>query len=226
MACQKEEDPGVLVLSEFAGSAQSLGAGSIIVNPWDVEAVANALKQALSMDLAQRQQRQRHCQRIISRNTVQRWANTFVSGLHSAASLCPPSAPIVPSPINPFSLQRAFMKPIHKKKLIVLGLGGTLIPSINSKATLSLLQYAQMNKIATKTVEAINALSKADGVTIAVLSSLPRDAMEVLLDGVHCIQYAENGYFVRFVWCEMFEILAFLRMLRFWVKCCEILRKC
>ncbi len=40
---------GVLILSEFAGAAQSLGAGCIQVNPWDVVKTANAIKSALEM---------------------------------------------------------------------------------------------------------------------------------------------------------------------------------
>lgn len=35
VACQSD-NAGVLVLSEFAGAAQSLGAGAILVNPWNI----------------------------------------------------------------------------------------------------------------------------------------------------------------------------------------------
>ena len=40
---------GVLVLSEFAGAAQSLGAGAILVNPWNVTDMAAAIEDALTM---------------------------------------------------------------------------------------------------------------------------------------------------------------------------------
>lgn len=42
IACQSDNH-GVLVLSEFAGAAQSLGAGSILVNPWNINDVSNAI---------------------------------------------------------------------------------------------------------------------------------------------------------------------------------------
>ena len=42
IACQAENH-GVLVLSEFAGAAQSLGAGSLLVNPWNVNDVSHAI---------------------------------------------------------------------------------------------------------------------------------------------------------------------------------------
>lgn len=40
---------GVLVLSEFAGAAQSLGAGAILVNPWNITDMAAAIEDALTM---------------------------------------------------------------------------------------------------------------------------------------------------------------------------------
>ena len=40
---------GVLILSEFAGAAQSLGAGAILVNPWNINDMAAAIKAALTM---------------------------------------------------------------------------------------------------------------------------------------------------------------------------------
>jgi trehalose 6-phosphate synthase/phosphatase len=42
VACQ-QENHGVLVLSEFAGAAQSLGAGSILVNPWNINELSHAI---------------------------------------------------------------------------------------------------------------------------------------------------------------------------------------
>jgi len=40
---------GVLVLSEFAGAAQSLGAGAILVNPWNITDLATAIEHSLTM---------------------------------------------------------------------------------------------------------------------------------------------------------------------------------
>lgn len=47
--------PEVLILSEFAGAAQSLGAGSIRVNPWHLQDTANAIYEALTMAVEERQ---------------------------------------------------------------------------------------------------------------------------------------------------------------------------
>src|SRR5215471_16125859 len=56
VASQDPDDPGVLVLSRFAGAARELD-GALIVNPFDVEAMAEALHRALAMPLEERQQR-------------------------------------------------------------------------------------------------------------------------------------------------------------------------
>jgi trehalose-6-phosphate synthase len=44
----------VLILSEFTGAAQSLGAGSIRINPWNLDETANAIHRALTMSKAER----------------------------------------------------------------------------------------------------------------------------------------------------------------------------
>jgi trehalose 6-phosphate synthase len=45
----QQERQGVMIISEFAGAAQSLN-GSIVVNPWDSQQVANAIHEAVTMD--------------------------------------------------------------------------------------------------------------------------------------------------------------------------------
>ena len=45
IACQEGHN-GVLILSEFAGAAQSLGAGALQVNPWNISEVADAIEES------------------------------------------------------------------------------------------------------------------------------------------------------------------------------------
>ena len=53
VAAQDPDDPGVLVLSEFAGAAEQLQA-ALLVNPHDIAATADAIHRALSMPLEER----------------------------------------------------------------------------------------------------------------------------------------------------------------------------
>nr|GEY21954.1 alpha,alpha-trehalose-phosphate synthase [UDP-forming] 1-like [Tanacetum cinerariifolium] len=69
---------GVLILSEFAGAAQSLGAGAILVNPWNITEVAASIGQALNMSAEEREKRHRHNFLHVTTHTAQEWAETFV----------------------------------------------------------------------------------------------------------------------------------------------------
>ncbi len=80
-ACQVDES-GVLVLSEFAGAAASLE-GALRINPYDVDEVAHAIYQAVTMDLDERKQRMRSLRRQIRTRDVFWWAERFVdAALH------------------------------------------------------------------------------------------------------------------------------------------------
>jgi trehalose 6-phosphate synthase len=57
IACQQKRN-GAMILSEFAGAAQSLN-GSIIVNPWDSQQLADAIHEAVTMDAETRKENQR-----------------------------------------------------------------------------------------------------------------------------------------------------------------------
>lgn len=84
VAAQDPADPGVLVLSRFAGAAAELSAGALIVNPYDVEQVAESLQRALSMPLAERQDRHAANMEVLRHNTIGHWRDRFVAALAGA----------------------------------------------------------------------------------------------------------------------------------------------
>ncbi|MGI9538674.1 MAG: alpha,alpha-trehalose-phosphate synthase (UDP-forming) [Miltoncostaeaceae bacterium] len=67
------ERQGVMVLSENVGAHEELGAFALSINPFDVEAQAEALHTALSMDLDERAERLDAIQRIVRENNVGKW---------------------------------------------------------------------------------------------------------------------------------------------------------
>jgi trehalose 6-phosphate synthase len=73
-------DPGVLILSRFAGAAHECKA-ALLVNPYDPDSVAVAIGQALSMPLAERRERHKAMFRVLSHNDIQYWAHRFLSEL-------------------------------------------------------------------------------------------------------------------------------------------------
>jgi trehalose 6-phosphate synthase len=76
-ACSIEE-ACTLILSEFAGAAEQLARGAILVNPYDVEGVAEAIYRAFRMDEAERQARMRGMRRSIRRQDVFWWVDSFL----------------------------------------------------------------------------------------------------------------------------------------------------
>jgi trehalose 6-phosphate synthase len=84
VASQDPEDPGVLVLSRFAGAAPELACGALIVNPYDVEGVAESMQRALTMPLDERKQRWQSMMEILRHNDIDHWRAAFVDALEAA----------------------------------------------------------------------------------------------------------------------------------------------
>jgi trehalose 6-phosphate synthase len=80
VAAQLDEDPGVLVLSKFAGAAQEL-TEALIVNPFDPDAIADAMHQALTMPLPERRERHLALKKKVHHTTAALYARTFIDAL-------------------------------------------------------------------------------------------------------------------------------------------------
>ncbi len=86
VAAQDPEDPGVLVLSRFAGAARELD-GAVLVNPYDLESTAGAIAEALTMPLDERIARWRGMFEQVSRNNVNRWCADFLEILEAPVNI-------------------------------------------------------------------------------------------------------------------------------------------
>lgn len=80
VAAQSPENPGVLVLSKFAGAAEELHE-ALIVNPYDVDDMARNLRRALIMPLEERQERHKALMKRIQEHDAQHWLNSFMTAL-------------------------------------------------------------------------------------------------------------------------------------------------
>jgi trehalose 6-phosphate synthase len=80
IAAQDPADPGMLVLSRFAGAAAECTA-ALIVNPSDPETVATSIAHALSMPLEERRARHAALFQVISENDIHWWGEHFLSAL-------------------------------------------------------------------------------------------------------------------------------------------------
>lgn len=84
IAAQDENDPGVLVLSRFAGAAEEM-TEALIVNPYDADAVGDAIHQALTMTIEERRARHGELLRKIRHDTAARFCRRFIDYLDDAS---------------------------------------------------------------------------------------------------------------------------------------------
>ncbi len=81
VAAQDAADPGVLILSRFAGAAPEFKEGAVLVNPYDPDAVAAAIAEAIAMPLAERKSRHGILYAALLANDISRWGDRFLSTL-------------------------------------------------------------------------------------------------------------------------------------------------
>lgn len=76
-ACNVDGD-GVVILSEFAGAAAQFQRGALLVNPYDVEGVADALYAACQMPPAERRRRMQKLKTTVRKYDIYWWVNSFL----------------------------------------------------------------------------------------------------------------------------------------------------
>jgi trehalose-6-phosphate synthase len=96
----RDDEDGVLVLSELAGAAQELRE-ALIINPYDVAGFIEALSRAIDMQPAERRSRMRAMRRVVAGRNVFSWASDILEGLESLwtkplhyAARAPEDAPV------------------------------------------------------------------------------------------------------------------------------------
>ena len=95
-ACSLEEDC-VLILSEFAGAAAQMQNGALVVNPNDIEGVADAIHAAYSMPVEERRARMRRIRRSVRQHDVYEWVDSFLrAGIATDLSAFPLPEDFVP----------------------------------------------------------------------------------------------------------------------------------
>ena len=84
IAAQDPEDPGVLILSRFAGAAQQMQ-DALLINPHSPDDIAYNIRLALDMPLEERKARYEKLIVTVREENVQRWTENFISDLADIA---------------------------------------------------------------------------------------------------------------------------------------------
>jgi trehalose 6-phosphate synthase len=82
VAAQDPNDPGILLLSRFAGAAEQMKQ-ALIVNPYDIEEMADAMKVALDMGLQERKERHQALLAGIREHDTFAWCRSFLTTLEN-----------------------------------------------------------------------------------------------------------------------------------------------
>ena len=82
VAAQNPEDPGVLILSRFAGAAEQMGE-ALLVNPFSREELSDAIKKALTMPLSERVRKWQALMQVVRDTDVGIWRDSFVGALNA-----------------------------------------------------------------------------------------------------------------------------------------------
>jgi len=86
IAAQDPADPGVLVLSRFAGAAEQLKE-ALLVNPYDADGTADTIQQALQMPLEERKERHQKLLANVRQQDVHWWRKTYLAALGEAGNV-------------------------------------------------------------------------------------------------------------------------------------------
>ncbi|GAB4846615.1 threalose-6-phosphate phosphatase [Ancistrocladus abbreviatus] len=195
VACQ-DAKKGVLILSEFAGAAQSLGAGALLVNPWNITEVTSAIGKALNMSDEVREKRHRLNFAHVTTHTAQEWAETFVSELND--TVVEAQLRIKQNrPGLPFEeATRQFLR--CSNRLLILGFNATLTEPVDTPGRRGGDQIKEMElKLHPDLKEPLIALCNDPKTTIVVLSGSDRSVLDENFGEYNMWLAAEHGMFLR-----------------------------
>lgn len=80
------DNKGVLILSQFTGAARELANGAILINPFDFDSVADAIKEAIHMSREKRKENMRALREVLAKKNIYLWAERFISSLEDLKS--------------------------------------------------------------------------------------------------------------------------------------------
>ena len=176
---------GVLILSEMAGASKELFE-AVLVNPFDRNAMADALKQAITMPLGEQKRRNVEMQKRLRRYSVEYWAKEFMQALQLHSEM---KANVNTSKVDANN-QQHIVDAFHnaQRKAIVLDYDGTLV------------SFHENPEAATpdqNLVELLQSLCLQPNTDIAIISGRDQAFIEKWFGDLPLRLVAEHGHYVR-----------------------------
>lgn len=175
----RQDQRGVLILSELAGAAQELP-DALIINPTDTQEVADAIKQGLEMSPEEQEKRMRIMRMHLQNHNVFRWSNDFLRAFDNV--LGNQTDLETDLPIQPFI--SAFAN--AHQRLLLFDFDGTLAPLVNDPAD---ARPSDALRDALLTI--------AESSDLVVISGRNRSFLEKTFAGISLYLVAEHGAFLK-----------------------------
>ena len=176
---------GVLILSEMAGAAKELYE-SLLVNPFDLNQMADALFNAIQMPLEEQQKRNKTMQKRLQRYSVEYWANEFMKALNTKHHTIEESSVIKVNEKIEKSLVKKFRS--AEKRMIFLDYDGTLV-GYNEKPELATPDESLM--------QLLKKLIEFPQTELAIVSGRDQKFLDQWFGHLPITLVAEHGYFVK-----------------------------
>ncbi|KAJ3328641.1 threalose-6-phosphate phosphatase, partial [Gonapodya sp. JEL0774] len=198
--CQKGDlsyNHGPLILSEFTGTAGSMGS-AIMVNPWDSNGVANAINEALTMNQSDKLSKHKQLYNSVRLQSSANWAQSFISELQGNAKLGSGAGTNTPL-LDRTRILDAFQKSSHR--LLVFDYDGTLTP---------IVRFPQDAVPPPKMIAALSKLASDPRNYCFVVSGRDQATLENWLGSINGLGLsAEHGGFIKYPesddWIDLLE---------------------
>ncbi len=178
----RTDQTGVLILSEMAGAAKELGE-ALIINPNNLESIAEALQQALIMPKTEQKKRNQVMQQRLKGYDVMRWSGDFIQELLQVQK---EQSPTLPLGQHKQTLHTYFQEAY--KRLLLLDYDGTLVPFADSP---------DQAKPDPELLDLLKALSTNADTEVVIISGRDRANLETWLGFLDITLVAEHGAWLK-----------------------------
>jgi trehalose 6-phosphate synthase/phosphatase len=180
----RDDEGGVLVLSEFAGAASELPE-ALLINPFDVEGTAEQIHHALTLAPEERRTRMRLLRKRVMNASVQQWAQSFLKAIDAIVEERVPRTAHTPDHVTGVVRRKL---DTAEKLVLLLDYEGTLMP------------FAATPQLARPDGEIrhlLATLAARPNTEVHVMSGRDRDTMASWLGDLPLTLHAEHGFFAR-----------------------------
>lgn len=181
----KTDHKGVLILSEMAGVSKELGE-AIIVNPNNLEEIAQAIEEALTMPEEEQIERNKIMQKRLHRYNVVRWGTDFIDALSKVKKIQLELSVRKLMPETQKKLIRTYVE--SDNNIILLDYDGTLVP---------FAEKPQKAKPDDELLDILGALSQRPKNEVVIVSGRDRETLDKWFDNRSLSLIAEHGVWIK-----------------------------